>query len=301
MTEANETAVRDELVKPFTSFCGVEPDGVKDRYNWLNESANEKGTLIENGTCDLSKAWAEFLPVLDEIQSLLSQRGSAREMLRDANLPLWSEWLEAFQKKSGLNCTVRTLYNHLSRYRAIGKEKRKRAEPPVRLPAKDQKRVLTALQFANEMVDALDHGGNYLEPLEGYRRVAIEPDRIAQLLEIIPPDEVSFGSPGTLPLTAIPPVVAPGLSPTFPATIQPSVLMPSVGDWGRLVEMVNASCGSQIDATLDGLRPEMAAYALGKFVGELAKLHYRYDPAAGEIAVTVSYIERRTPAVKEAA
>src|ERR1035438_5684912 len=102
---------------------GVEAlEALKREFKGLNESAHERAKDIAPSSKALTVAWDNLLPILDKMQSLLSQRGEDRELLRNAHLPTWSRWWKSFQKETGLNTTLHTVQVRRSEERRVGKE-----------------------------------------------------------------------------------------------------------------------------------------------------------------------------------
>src|ERR1700728_1744219 len=56
----------------------------------------------------------ELLPLLDEMQTLLSQRGEAHE----AGLPTWTKWYEAFCTRMNKRMSLRTVQRKLRERRS---------------------------------------------------------------------------------------------------------------------------------------------------------------------------------------
>jgi hypothetical protein len=68
-----------------------------------------------------------IVPLLDQMQSLLSERGSRRKLLDLAGAPQWGEWFEDFEKRLHLDITFRTIQRWLKQYRL-----EKGEEPPAK-------------------------------------------------------------------------------------------------------------------------------------------------------------------------
>jgi hypothetical protein len=182
-------------VSDFTGHCPVNPETLKKEFEELNSAAHEQATLVPVACAALGTALDELMPILAKMQSLLSQRGENRDLFRDAEIPTWSEWWKSYKKETGLRSCLRTVQRKLKEHRSLGKpveESSKRPVPPLHLSSRDQRRVLKALQYANEMADALNHDHEYRGFLREYNRVALDSDNIEQMLENIPV-EAEFG------------------------------------------------------------------------------------------------------------
>jgi DNA methylase len=67
-----------------------------------------------------------ILPLLDQMQSLLSKRGSRRKLLNIAGIPTWEEWYRDFENRLHLDISFRTIQRWLKQYREAEME-----EPPA--------------------------------------------------------------------------------------------------------------------------------------------------------------------------
>ena len=61
-----------------------------------------------------------ILPLLDQMQSLLSKRGSRRKLLNIAGVQTWEEWFADFEKRLHLDISFRTNQRWLKQYREAG-------------------------------------------------------------------------------------------------------------------------------------------------------------------------------------
>ena len=293
-------------VSDFTGHCPVNPETLKKEFEELNSAAHEQATLVPVACAALGTALDELMPILAKMQSLLSQRGENRDLFRDAEIPTWSEWWKSYKKETGLRSCLRTVQRKLKEHRSLGKpveESSKRPVPPLHLSSRDQRRVLKALQYANEMADALNHDHEYRGFLREYNRVALDSDNIEQMLENIPV-EAEFGviSRGhTAPASAAPALAEVPEAPPR-GHPQPSPLrMPNSDEHSALFDVVNDRCGGEIRACLTGLEPDLMATVIGAFVSKLTNMHCHYDREAGEITVKVEYCRAEPLALDAAA
>ncbi len=113
-----------ELAKNFASFTNaggaskgfgyekLDSAATKNEFDTLDLELNKRKSAIANARVTLEEA----TPYLARMQALLSQRGADRKnVLRDARVPSWSEWVEKYA--SELNYTVRTLQAHIKELR----------------------------------------------------------------------------------------------------------------------------------------------------------------------------------------
>jgi hypothetical protein len=87
-----------------------------------------------------------ILPLLDQMQSLLSKRGSRRKLLDRAGAPQWGEWFEDFEKRLHLDITFRTIQRWLKRYR----ETENPSAPDVNVLAKESIRNIESKKQAEK-------------------------------------------------------------------------------------------------------------------------------------------------------
>ncbi len=117
------------------------------------------------------------------MQSLLSQRGEARDKLRAANVPGWSEWFKSYKKDTGLGVTLRAVQKRLAKLRAKDNKKSGKPDPGPNLSKKDQKQLVEAPQCANEKVGVMDGGGDSTQAPKTYKQVAMDCDQPGKLPE----------------------------------------------------------------------------------------------------------------------
>jgi hypothetical protein len=89
-----------------------------------------------------------ILPLLDQMQSMLSKRGRLRKLLNIAGIQTWEEWFEDFEKRLHLDITFRTIQRWLKRYRF-----EKGEEPPskdVNVTAKESIRNVESKKQAKK-------------------------------------------------------------------------------------------------------------------------------------------------------
>lgn len=275
---------------------------LREKYRELNDSVHEKAKFVADGCNSLNASWDEFLPLLDQIQALLSQRGEARKQLSDAGLPVWSQWFKTFQKDIGLTATLRTLQNRLVKFRSKGEKKPKQVTPPVQFSVRNQRRLLKTMQCANDMVAAIDNGREYQDAMREYKRIAIPGDSIDHMLETLASAEDTQESPSTIPdavAIAATPVTTPPALLQQPSSATQITFVPKPGDCTGLADRVGASCGESIKSVLEGLAPDLMADVFGKFAQRLAQM-YCHCGREAEIKVTVQIV-KRNPTVSKAA
>jgi hypothetical protein len=132
-----------ELAAPFASFDYLTEDQLKETYRNLNEDATAAADIIIDRCKSLDDAWRKLIPILDRMQSLLSQRGKARIAYRNAELPTWSGWYEGFCKRKEFGATLRAAQKRIRNFRGYApKDKPSRSEPDPRVSLDNQRRLL---------------------------------------------------------------------------------------------------------------------------------------------------------------
>ena len=280
---------------------------LKREFKGLNESAHDKAKAITPAAQNLNVAWDDLLPDLDKMQSLLSQRGESRELLRDAHLPTWSRWWKSFQKETGLSTTLHTVQVRLKKFRSMGEptdEPKRKRKPTVHLSPVNQMRVLAKLQCANELAKAINAGVEYRHLLGEFLSPGIDSEHIERWITDIRTGAEAFESSPTPTVPAAPaPASMAGTTVISPEPVRPAkpLMMPTASDGSSLFNLVNNSCGPHIGAALEGISPEMMATILRDFLSKLVGMHCKYDHGAGEITVKVEYINAKRSVVDKAA
>jgi hypothetical protein len=260
----------EKLANQFASFS---PEALKKTFAELDADLRSKARVVAEDLSSIKKRLDDLLPLLDEMQSFLSQRGTARDKFQDAGLPTWSAWLKAFKAEVGLNVTLRAVQKQLSKLRGT---KRKKPDPPVNLSQRDQRRLLSAQQFANEMVKAIDCGADPSVPLADYKRVAMDSDKITALFDGLTCNEVaeSIASSGApIDLAEVPRAVVQPQPKDSAETVQTdeSLPLPRAGAWVDLASNVQLLCAEHFSAALGGLDADVMADVFAKFAQRLAQ------------------------------
>lgn len=91
-----------------------------------------------------------MLPLVDQMQSMLSQRGSQRKLMTTLGLPTWSEWFEDFRKRLHEKITIRQIQRRLRAYRDVPPAK------DVNVLAKESVRQLESKRQAEKLEAAVE-------------------------------------------------------------------------------------------------------------------------------------------------
>jgi hypothetical protein len=93
------------------------PGEIRAAYLELNRQITVK---LDAYVAQAVKAKTDFdalVPLLDLMQSMLSQRGSRRRLMDTLELPNWTEWLNEFRVRLHVDVTIRTIERRLRAYR----------------------------------------------------------------------------------------------------------------------------------------------------------------------------------------
>jgi len=91
-----------------------------------------------------------MLPLVDQMQSMLSQRGSQRKLMTTLGLPTWSEWFEDFRKRLHEEITIRQIQRRLRAYREVPPAK------DVNVVAKESIRQLESKRQSEKLEAAVE-------------------------------------------------------------------------------------------------------------------------------------------------
>jgi hypothetical protein len=134
----------------------------------------------------------ELMPGLSQMQAFLSQRGSEHnlQLMKELGLPNWSEYLKGICRELKIN--IRAVQRAIKSFREPTGHPPRKEEKVVHLTTAQQRRLLEASVVTNEMVSALETGGDYETPLAEYKKVALDSGEISQMLDAPgPPDRVT--------------------------------------------------------------------------------------------------------------
>jgi hypothetical protein len=104
---------------------------------------------------------ALLTPLLERMQSMLSERGKLRKLLNIAGAPQWGEWLDEFEERLQLGITRRTIQRWLKKYREAQMEQP--PAPDVNVIAKQAVRYVES-KPQSEKLDTAVHSRKELNP-----------------------------------------------------------------------------------------------------------------------------------------
>jgi single-stranded DNA-specific DHH superfamily exonuclease len=90
----------------------------RDEYLTLNGQITAHLDAFVGKIVDATEEFKNvILPLLDQMQSMLSKRGRLRKLLNIAGVQTWEEWFEDFEKRLHLDISFRTIQRWLKQYR----------------------------------------------------------------------------------------------------------------------------------------------------------------------------------------
>ena len=148
--QGNTVYYSTDLTRDSRRELELTPDNIHAAYLELDGQITLKlGSYVEQAVKTKDELEA-MLPLVDQMQSLLSQRGSQRERMTTAGLPTWSEWFKHFHERLREDITIRTIQRRLRVYREV---------PPaqdVNVVAKESIRQLESKRQAEKLDVALE-------------------------------------------------------------------------------------------------------------------------------------------------
>jgi hypothetical protein len=163
------------------------------KFKALAERAMGMAKSVVSQTHDMDAMWDELLPVLSEVQSLLSQNCDRRHQRLAIGFPTWECWRRSFLKDSGLNVCDRTAQRRLSAFHELMAPATKKLGGHVEgTTPMERYQGLLAQQAANKLFDTLIEGDDYGDALNSFLATRIRPDRLQQMIARCPrPREAS--------------------------------------------------------------------------------------------------------------
>jgi len=125
----------------------------------------------------------QMTPYLAQMQALLSQRGKdRRNVLKDADLPSWTEYAREFAAK--LDCSERTIRDHITKLRRGGRKAEPKSKPITPLDRRQQSALYKKSLAADAVVAAVKNGGDVSKAVAKYEKVTVSPVKAPKLFVI---------------------------------------------------------------------------------------------------------------------
>jgi hypothetical protein len=173
---------RADSARVESGYEKLDPAATKNAFEGLDE-------LLTGLAGQVVHTLDQMIPHLAEMQALLSQRGKARKkVLKQAGLPSWSEYAREYAQK--LDCSMRTVQDHIQIFRNEKKSGGSKVRPnnPIKLDARQQSSLVKAQLAANDLVSALNSGGDWKTPLAEYEKVAVTPATLDGYMAALNPE-----------------------------------------------------------------------------------------------------------------
>jgi hypothetical protein len=260
----------------------IETDDVSElqqRLKALTGQAMEMAGFIVSKTLDMKAIWDQLLPVLNEVQAMLSQHCSRRQERRAIGLPTWQEWRNTFLTDSGLNVSERTAQRRLKEFRVLmNPELAKSAAHTAGQSSFERYQLLQTQLAVNQLRDAFHEGDDPSDALESVLATTISPERLREMVANSPkPREANSigartaGSDTLLTSSAISfRLNHPGFSSKCEIDFKP-------GGWALLAEYLTVDHSAQFDAVFGSL--------------SLAEKHEVFEDFVSAIAKTVMHLD----------
>lgn len=157
-------AVRSKQANSTHDACReleITPGEVRANYADLNGRITVRLDTYVGSAVKATTDFEALLPLLDEMHSMLSQRGSKRKLMDTLGLPTWSEWFEDFRKRLHEDRSIRTIQRRLREYR--NRDRETSAPKDVNVLAKESVKLLESKRHAEKLEVAVE-GCKQLNP-----------------------------------------------------------------------------------------------------------------------------------------
>ena len=274
-----ELGMYEELATRVANPETDNPSEPQNKLATLTGQAMEMARSIVSKTLDVDPLWAKLLPVLHEVQSLLSKHCDRRQERRASNLPSWERWRRWFLRESGLNVSERTAQRRLQNFRKLMVPATEKTAGQSRgtTPA-ERYQGLLAQQAANQLFDTLFEGGDSTEAYDRYLAIRINPNRLRQMIASCPkPREANTIAAGNASSSNVLACGAislrlhlPGLSSECEIDFRP-------GGWALLAEYISVEHREHFEAVFGTLSLAEKHQAFKDFTITIAKTLLHLD------------------------
>jgi hypothetical protein len=132
----------------------LTPGEAHAEYLDLNEQITAHLDAFVGKVVDATEEFRTLiLPLLDQMQSLLSKRGSRRKLLSIARVPTWEEWFDDFEMRLHLDISLRQVQRWLKDYRERDSEK---PDPDINVIAKESIRHVESKKQLEKLQSAVE-------------------------------------------------------------------------------------------------------------------------------------------------
>jgi hypothetical protein len=178
-----KSAAQPDLIRDICRESELTPSEAHDEYLKLNGQITAHLDSFVGKIVDATEEFKNLIvPLLNQMQSMLSKRGRQRKLLNIAGVQTWEEWFEDFEKRLHLDISFRTIQRWLKRYREAEME-----EPPApdaNALAKQSVRHIESKAQAEKLESVVKHRrqGRPGEPCQPHPRHRNQDQEIAGVL-----------------------------------------------------------------------------------------------------------------------
>ena len=188
-------AAASEEIRDIGRESELTPGEVHAEYLNLNGQITAHLDAFVGKIVDATEEFKSLiLPLLDQMQSLLSKRGSRRKLLNITGVPTWKQWFDDFEKRLHLDITFRTIQRRLKKYREA--EMEELPAPDANALAKQSVRQIESKRQA-EKLDAVVKQRNKLDPANRANLIRALKADVETRLALIAKLEKGFAPPST--------------------------------------------------------------------------------------------------------
>lgn len=175
------TSTSGDNCRELVDYKKLDVQSAKAMFEQINTTLNG---LVDQVTQTLE----EMTPYLAEMQSLTSQRGAKRSVLKAAGIPKWSIFGKSFSAK--LQCSFRTIQRAVKLHRSakggtVQRPSNQRRQKPIGLTSRQQTALVNAQVAANDLVLTLESGRDYQRALASYKQTAVSREKLDDMVNVV--------------------------------------------------------------------------------------------------------------------
>ncbi len=172
----------------------LTPGEAHDEYLKLNGQITAHLDAFVGKMVDATEEFKNLiLPLLDQMQSMLSKRGRLRKLLNIAGVQTWEEWFEDFERRLHLDISFRTIQRWIKDYREAEEDP---PAPNMNLLAKQSVRQIESKRQA-EKLDTVVKQRKKLDPANRTNLIRALKADVKTKLALIAKLEKGFAPPVT--------------------------------------------------------------------------------------------------------
>lgn len=118
------------------SELNLTPGEIHAEFLELNKQITVKVDAYVAQAVEAKTDFDALIPLLNQMQAKLSQRGSLRRLMDTMGLPTWTEWFNKFRERLHEEITIRSIQRKLKKYRDDSDAPGEPDPPTPKLPGK---------------------------------------------------------------------------------------------------------------------------------------------------------------------